>query len=49
MMRRISSQLSPYLHFSFGGDMDQIPIQTIVLCAALFFAFAHGFSTAFRP
>lgn len=29
--------------------MEIIPIQTIVFCAALFFAFAVGFSTGFKP
>lgn len=29
--------------------METIPIQTIVWCVGLFFAFAHGFSTAFKP
>lgn len=29
--------------------METIPIQTIVWCAALFFAFALGFSTGFKP
>jgi hypothetical protein len=29
--------------------METIPVQYIVWVAALFFAFAHGFSTGFRP
>jgi len=29
--------------------METIPIQTIVWAVAIFFAWAHGFSTAFKP
>jgi len=29
--------------------METVPIQTIVWVAVLFFAFAHGFSTGFKP
>lgn len=29
--------------------MDQYPVQTILMIVGLFFAFAKGFSTGFRP